>query len=267
MARRADLCYHSEPKTMSNHPLSRIWRTLKGLYREVAHPPTHFDERVCPDVQDIIFAGHLEVYRFFSQFVPEKAVLDVGCGTGYGSHFMITQGAASVAGIDYAGDAVAYASTHFQAPGLAYRQMNAEQLDFPDASFDVVTTSENLEHLPHPERNIAEIRRVLRPGGLLLLGTPNKEISSPWGRSRNPFHLREFTYEELDALLRVNFRHVHIFDTTFTGGLRSRWAKAQRRRRGRIGIEPQGQATIQIEHLAVNLAHLSNSHSFTAIAW
>jgi 2-polyprenyl-3-methyl-5-hydroxy-6-metoxy-1,4-benzoquinol methylase len=240
----------------------RIWNHLKALRLRGA------GERVCPDQPDIVFQGHMEVYRFMAQFVTGKAVLDVGCGTGYGSDFLLRQGARTVCGIDYSRKAITYARKHFDSPGLAYRRMNAEVLEFPAQSFDVVTSSENLEHLPHPEKNVAEIRRVLAPGGLLLLGTPNKEISSPGMKiCPNIYHLREFTFEDLDALLRRQFSSVHIFETTFAGEEESRRLKAERRQRGRIGLEPHGQAAIQLGPFTVDLTHLANSHSFLAMAW
>jgi len=216
---------------------------------------------------NMLCEGHMEVYRFMGQFVKDRAVLDVGCGAGYGSHYFMTCGARSVSAIDYSSRALRYARLNYRTPGLEYRRMNAEALAFADGAFEMVTSSENLEHLPHPERNIAEIRRVLKPGGLLALGTPNREIAADNPGPPNRFHLHEFDFEELDALLHRSFSAVHIFETPFAGGAEAQRLREDRRRRGRIGLERHGQPSIQIEHLTVDLTHLSETHSFMALAW
>ena len=115
-------------------------------------------------------------------------------------------------------------------------------MKFPNASFDVVISSENLEHLQYPAKNISEIRRVLKKGGILLLGTPNKEVSSPGQeKSPNPFHIKEYTYEELESLLRKHFRSVYIFENTLESPIQEgRKMKADRRKRTQVGIEPRG---------------------------
>lgn len=226
------------------------------------------DERVSPDNPNLSFYGHLETYRFVSQFVRDAQVLDVGCGTGYGCHHLLGEGARRVDGIDYSRKAIRYARSHYADPRLTYHEMNAEKLDFPDNHFDVVSSLENLEHLPHPERCLAEVRRVLRPDGLLVLGTPNKEISSPGLRCGiNPFHLIEFDYDMLDALLHQHFAEVTLFEPFLEGGPHSKALKAERRRRQRIGIETMGDVTISVGPRQVALKHRQNSHSFLALAW
>jgi len=236
----------------------RLWSTV--LLRH--------DERVSPEDPSLVFHGHLEVYRFVAQFVRDADVLDVGCGNGYGCHHLLTEGARRVLGIDYSRRALRYASSHYPDPRLIFKKMNAEKLEFPDASFDVASSLENLEHLPHPERCIAEVRRVLRPEGLLVLATPNKEISSPGMLRRpNPFHLIEFDYDMLDGLLRQHFAEVAIFETLYAGTLPTQRLKSERRVRERIGIEAVGDRQIQLGPRLVDLTHRQNSHSFIALAW
>ncbi len=245
-----------------------LWEVKKVMLR-ITGSYSHSGERVCPAIPDDNYRAHLLVYQFMSQFVKNKIVLDIGCGTGYGANYLAQQGAISVWGIDYSEDAIAYAKKHYKDAKLDYRCMNAESIKFPNASFDVVTSSENLEHLPNPGRNIAEIRRVLKKDGLLLLGTPNKEVSSPGQeKSPNPFHLKEFTYEELESLLKKHFRNVHIFENTLESPMtQGRKMKAERRKRNKIGIEPGGKSSIRLGQLQVHLEHLKNTHSFMVIAW
>jgi ubiquinone/menaquinone biosynthesis C-methylase UbiE len=249
--------------------MQRLWWKLKQLALAAWGTYHHSGERVCPEFPDRTFQDHMRVYRFVSQFVRDRVVLDVGCGTGYGGQYLMHKGARCVHGIDYSTEAVAYARNKFQTPHLIFHRMDAHKLSFPDDAFDVVISSENLEHLRDPRRNLAEIRRVLRDGGLLILGTPNKEIASPdTDRSSNPFHVREYTFEELESMLKEHFRSTYILENTQASpSPLGRAMKEQRTTRGKVGIERGGRAQIQLEHLLIDLTHLENTHSFLAIAW
>ena len=97
-----------------------------------------------------------------------EALLDVGCGTGYLLQLLAKQRPARYAGIDLAEEMVKVAQGK-GIPGAQIRQGSAERLPYPDSSFDVVACIQSFHHYPHPERAMAEARRVLRPGGLYLL--------------------------------------------------------------------------------------------------
>jgi ubiquinone/menaquinone biosynthesis C-methylase UbiE len=225
-------------------------------------------ERVNPDFPDKNFANHLRFYQFASQFVGGKNVLDCGCGTGYGTALFADSGANTALGIDLSGDAIGFATSRFVRPNLSFRVMDAQQFALPNAEFDMVYSSENLEHLPNPEANLAEIRRVLRPGGMLVLGTPNKEMSSPGSEPHNPYHVREFYFEELQAQLAAHFAHVHIFENTADSGEPlGRRLKAERVARSAIGIRTQGQSCVVLDGLPVDLTHMHNTHSFVCLCW
>ncbi len=220
-------------------------------------------ERVSPDHQDYIFDSHFLVYKFASQFVKDKLVLDVGCGTAYGSNYFLTKGAKYVYAIDNSQEALDYAHKNFPNHRLLYYLMDAQDLKFVDETFDIVFSSENLEHLQNPEKSIAHIKRVLKKDGIFILGTPNKENFEPESdKSSNPYHLKEFFYEELKALLKKYFDSVYIFESSLPNLL-----KDKRRLMGKIGIEPNTEDTIQLGKIKVNLEHLHNTHSFLVIAW
>lgn len=248
-------------------------KILRRIIRAEATVPgeyQHTIERVCPDYPDENFDNHVKVYEFGMQFVPGKDVLDVGCGTGYGSHLFVRKGARSVFAIDYSEEAIGYARAHFRNPALKYKSMDAQKISGRKNSFDVVFSSENIEHLQEPERCLEGIRRVLRDGGILVMGTPNKEFFSPSieGTS-NEFHLHEFYYEDLEKMLKKYFDNVFIFENTFESespaGLE---LKEDRRRRGKLGIMPgPGQETIMLGGRQVDLTHLNNTHSFMTLSW
>jgi 2-polyprenyl-3-methyl-5-hydroxy-6-metoxy-1,4-benzoquinol methylase len=248
--------------------LKKLWWKCRQTLSLVRGAYRHTGERVCPDFPDENFENHLKVYQFAEQFVKGKIVLDVGCGTGYGADYLAQHGAKSVFAIDYSPDAINYAKGKYGGI-VEFRQMDAQEITYPSDSFDVVISSENLEHLPNPSANIAQIRRVLKKGGILILGTPNKEIASPGSeKSSNPFHMKEFYYEDLETLVKKYFRSVHIFENTLESPSDvGRMMKEERRRKGKIGLEPRAIKTIQLGKLRVNLTHLHNTHSFTVLAW
>ena len=106
--------------------------------------------------------------------VPGERVLDVACGTGLAAvEAAEAVGAAgSVVGIDLSGRMIDAARQRAAACGVAnatFERMDAESLDLPDASFDVVLCALGLMYVPDPKRALAEMRRVLRPGGRLVV--------------------------------------------------------------------------------------------------
>ena len=130
------------------------------------------------------FFAETEAYRFEKlHYLPmlvdfgahaDKRLLEVGCGLG-NDLARFARGGAIVTGIDIAPNAIALAKANFSQRGLQgeFRTMNGEALDFPDDSFDVVYCHTVLHFTPDPTRMIAEIRRVLRPGGQAILMTVN----------------------------------------------------------------------------------------------
>lgn len=105
---------------------------------------------------------------------PEGSALEYGCGMGSHSQYIARHGAARVVGIDISDVAIANARGEAIAGGLPnaeYHRMNAEQLDFPDNSFDLICGTAILHHLDL-ERAYSEIARVLRPGGLAVFMEP-----------------------------------------------------------------------------------------------
>jgi len=104
-----------------------------------------------------------------------KAVLDVGCGGGFMAEAMAKRGA-HVTGIDPSPGAIIAARTHAEASGLtiAYDEGSGENLPYADQTFDVVICVDVFEHIGTLDQVIAEIARVLRPGGILLFDTINR---------------------------------------------------------------------------------------------
>ncbi|MGH2898589.1 MAG: class I SAM-dependent methyltransferase, partial [Solirubrobacteraceae bacterium] len=140
-------------------------------------------ERLIPEAfaGSLVLAEHLARYRFAARLARGRAVLDAACGEGYGSAMLAAAGAASVVGIDIDAETVAHArATH----GIDAREGDVGRLPCEDASFDLVVSFETIEHVAEPERALDEFRRVLSPGGILVVSTPNGDEYL----EDNPYH-------------------------------------------------------------------------------
>ncbi|MBF5002402.1 bifunctional 2-polyprenyl-6-hydroxyphenol methylase/3-demethylubiquinol 3-O-methyltransferase UbiG [Nocardia sp. BSTN01] len=118
-------------------------------------------------------------FGYFERFVDRWAgakVLDVGCGGGFTAEYLAKRGAV-VSGIDASAELIGaarkHASTVTELP-IDYTVGTAEQLPYEDASFDIVTCVDVLEHVIDVSQVVAEIHRVLKPGGLFLWDTINR---------------------------------------------------------------------------------------------
>lgn len=152
-------------------------------------------------------ATHAERYRHFLPELRGLEVLDAACGVGYGTHIIAESGAAKVIGIDVSDDALETANETFTHPNITYLKGDCTALPFQDNSYDAVTSFETIEHLRNPADFIAEVVRVLKPGGKLFLSCPNS-LTNSLSIIRpidNPWHFSEMTYKEIIALLEPNF--------------------------------------------------------------
>ncbi|MDO4769518.1 MAG: class I SAM-dependent methyltransferase, partial [Brachymonas sp.] len=164
-------------------------------------------ERFVPTEQGEIRIEHYHRYAVVLDIVKGKAVLDVACGEGYGS-FLMADVARTVVGVDISEDAVQHASSIYHKPNLEFFQGSATNLAFANASFDVVVSFETIEHLLEQEEMLSEIRRVLRPDGILVISSPNRPVYSEESGRHNEFHLKELDFQEFDTLLHVHFSKV-----------------------------------------------------------
>lgn len=108
-----------------------------------------------------------------------KQALDVGCGAGLLTE-PLTRLGANVTGIDAAIENVQAARAHAEAMGLsiAYRSGEVGALLLDDARFDLITSMEVIEHVADPAVFIAALASLLKPGGLLVISTPNRTPQS-----------------------------------------------------------------------------------------
>jgi len=151
-------------------------------------------------------------YVFASQFVVGKSILDVACGTGYGSGYLARRGAKWVIGSDISPEAVSYAVRYYKDEKTEFVLADATRLPFSNNSFDAVVSFETIEHIKEYERFLSECRRVLKKEGVFICSTPNRGSSSPI--LKKPVcqcHLKEFYVAEFHHLLNTYFRQVQVF--------------------------------------------------------
>lgn len=197
---------------------------------------TPTENQATPIVQPLRFTGerfvggagveitydHLLRYFFALQLVQGKQVLDIASGEGYGAA-LLANSAAQVDAFDLDPQSVAHARAKYgQRTNLRFQAGSAPQfLDaVPAHTYDVVTAFEFIEHvsLEDQHRVLKEVRRVLKPEGVLLMSTPDKRLYTDVTLAKNPFHLRELYRPEFEELLGAHFSHVQVLDQScFTG--------------------------------------------------
>ncbi len=192
---------------------------------------------------------HLLRYLFAREAVAGKRVLDLGSGEGYGA-FLLAQDARQVIGIDLSPEAVAHAASKYAVANLFFSvgSILAVPLDAGRA-FDVITCFEVIEHVADPEAVVAECKRLLRPGGVLFVSTPNKKTYSDDPKATNPFHLKELYFHEFRDLLKRHFPQVLFYGQHLAFGA-SIWNLSQDVIKPRIvehvvRIEPDGLTPFQ----------------------
>ena len=168
-------------------------------------------ERYLPSLEGEIKYEHLHRYALCIDFVTGKSVLDIASGEGYGCA-LLARVAESVVGVDISSEAVEYAAQEYSNyNNLKFMVGSCEAVPLPDHSVDVVTSFETIEHHDKHEEMMLEIKRVLKPGGILIISSPNRLTYSDEPNYSNPFHVKELYYDELVSLLNSQFKYIKVY--------------------------------------------------------
>jgi O-antigen biosynthesis protein len=175
-------------------------------------------ERFIPSkelLSDEIAFEHLHRYHSIIPFIKHKTVLDIACGEGYGTN-LIGKYAHKVYGVDLDQSCIKWATEKY-APAnnnLEFKTGSVDHIPVANNSIDVVVSFETIEHVNSDIQQLfmAEVKRVLKPNGILIISTPNTANYSNRYEHHNEFHLKEFQKEEFHAFLKSHFRHSYHFE-------------------------------------------------------
>jgi SAM-dependent methyltransferase len=167
-------------------------------------------ERVVPGkVDPDLLNEHLCRYHFASPLVEGRYAVDVGCGTGYGAA-LLARSARRVLALDVSAESVAFAKENYAAPNVDFLVSDCRQIPLGAETVDAAVCFEVIEHIAEQKTLLEEIRRVLRRDGLLVISTPNRIYYTEERKETNPFHVREFDFDEFLAFLKSSFAHVEV---------------------------------------------------------
>lgn len=157
-------------------------------------------ERTVPGVpeENYWFQRHVVAYRFAATRCVGKRVVDSGSGEGYGTA-MLRAVAATATGVELVEPVADHARRRYgAAEGVDFLTADICDTGLPAGETDVVVNLQVIEHLPDVGRFLGEQRRILRPGGELIVATPNRLTFTPHSHEpTNVFHVEEFSPVEL----------------------------------------------------------------------
>ncbi len=160
--------------------------------------------------------GRLRVEQFHRYLLARHLshgldVLEIASGEGYGAS-LLAQTARSVVGIEIDAASVEHSRTAYVAPNLRFEHASAQAIPLPNRSVDCIVSFKTMEHFHEHEQFLAEVRRILLPGGKLIISSPDSDVDSPLGGESKPHDLRALTRHEFAAVLKNRFDHVVLCD-------------------------------------------------------
>lgn len=178
-----------------------------------AHDYDNYYDKENLSVPDFINKRLDEIVAAFSSYRKTGRLLDVGFGAGSLIE-AAARGGWTASGVEVSQPAV----EHVKSLGFNVFCGELTEARYPDDHFDVVTASEVLEHVPEPRALVAEMARIVRPGGLLWATTPHgrgvssKALGLKWSVVSPPEHLQLFSRRSIKEMLaEAGFRRVRIF--------------------------------------------------------
>ena len=149
---------------------------------------------------------HLHRYAVAFGLAKRKRVLDIACGEGYGAN-LLARIASKVIGVDLDAGTIAHAKAKYRRRNLQFVQGSCTEIPCEDHSIDLVASFETIEHISEHDDFLSEIRRVLAPGGILVISSPHKAEYQKVSEAANPFHESELDHAEFVQLITKAFKH------------------------------------------------------------
>ena len=168
-------------------------------------------ERTLPDVpaENYWFRRHQMVYEWVAERSWGRRVVDLACGEGYGSA-ILSRTAASVVGVDANPEAFEHARLKYSADTVSF---DKEVIETWAGDVDCVVFLQTIEHVLDEDVMMAHIRGLIGDNGIAFVSTPNLLTLAGPGKSKseNPWHIKEYTHEEFQALCERHFGNVELF--------------------------------------------------------
>lgn len=173
-------------------------------------------ERMVTEYHALGCIEHLHRYSIvLSHIKPEMTVLDAACGEGYGTN-LIANKANKVFGVDISKTAIDHAKDKYKSKNIQFIESSATNIPLDDNLIDLVVSFETLEHMLEQDDLIKEFKRILKPNGIIIISSPDKEFYKEG--SINPYHLKELFFNEFESLVSTYFKNIKfIFQKNVLG--------------------------------------------------
>lgn len=160
---------------------------------------------------------HLHRYSIAMSFITGKKVLDIASGEGYGTNLLAAK-AEYIFGVDIDNIAIEAAKKKYAAGNISFLQGSADKIPLTDNSVDVVVSFETIEHHDKHDEMLQEIKRVLKPHGLLIMSSPDKKHYTDETGYHNKFHIKELYFGEFKSLICSYFKNTFFLNQRFLAG-------------------------------------------------
>lgn len=200
-------------------------------------PVVKSEERIIPDkiatTDDLlIYLRHLFAYEYAKNVLTcNSQVIEIGCGEGYGTS-ILSQYCKEIIGLDVEDNIIAHATKKYASNNCLFKTYDGIKLPFENNACDAVISFQTIEHVEKDIDFISESHRVLKNDGILILTTPNrlnrlKPGQKPWNR----FHVREYSPDDLNNILKTIFKEVSIMGISGYGEVQNIELKRVKRNR------------------------------------
>jgi len=177
-------------------------------------------ERISPDESDnngcseFLFNRLLFAYDYVKRNIKEGSlVLDLGSGEGYGASYL--SDSHWVVGVDTEESSIKKSQKKYSNKNCFFLPCEGGRLPLKEDVFDVVVSVHVIEHIKEEREFVSEIHRVLSPGGLFFVHTPNRALRlKPGQRPWNRFHVREYDTLDLNRALSACFSEIDVYGIT-----------------------------------------------------
>lgn len=178
---------------------------------------TDAGERVTHLYPNDCYYAHLSIYYFALQYSKDKIVLDAGSGAGYGTSYFAEEGARFVCGIDVSSKAISFSQDHFKRHNVKYQVMDLQETTgFSKNYFDLIFSSNTLEHIPNVTLFLQNAWQLLKREGVMVIAVPpitNEELRK--ANEKNRYHLNIWSPLQWHHVLSQFFLEVGCYQHQF----------------------------------------------------